>query len=61
MGAPRNGTGHRIPDKRKKKRRSLRGEVLRELTIPVVSTNAYVPAPTVTSLNRLPVDVTIKC
>ena len=23
-GAPRNGTGHRIPDKRKKKRRSLR-------------------------------------
>ena len=24
MGAPRNGTGHRIPDKRKKKRRSLR-------------------------------------
>ena len=24
MGAPRNGTGHRIPDERKKKRRSLR-------------------------------------
>ena len=23
-GAPRNGTGHRIPDKRKKKRHSLR-------------------------------------
>ena len=24
MGAPRNGTGHRIPDERKKKRHSLR-------------------------------------
>ena len=24
MGAPRNGTGHRIPDERKKKRCSLR-------------------------------------
>ena len=24
MGAPRNGTGHRIPDERKKKRRLLR-------------------------------------
>ena len=23
-GVPRNGTGHRIPDERKKKRRSLR-------------------------------------
>ena len=37
------------------------GEVPRELAITVVSTNAYVPVPTVTSLNRLPVGVTIKC
>ena len=83
-GAPRNGTGHRIPDERKKKRRSLRhrtdsedveqhpvmstlcyiqveGEVPLELAITVVGTNTYVPAQTVTSLNRLPAGVTIKC
>ena len=39
----------------------MEGEVLGELAITIVSTNAYVPAPTVTSLNRLPVGVTIKC
>ena len=37
------------------------GEVLGELAITVVCTNTYVPVPTVTSLNRLPVGVTIKC
>ena len=37
------------------------GEVLGELAITIVDTNAYVPAPTVTSLNRLPAGVTIKC
>ena len=37
------------------------GEVSGELAVTVVDTNAYVPAPTVTSLNRLPVGVTIKC
>ena len=37
------------------------GEVPGELAVTVVGTNAYVPAPTVTSLNRLPVGVTIKC
>ena len=37
------------------------GEVLGELAITVVSTNAYIPVPTVTSLNRLPAGVTIKC
>ena len=37
------------------------GEVLGELVITVVDTDAYVPAPTVTSLNRLPAGVTIKC
>ena len=37
------------------------GEVLGELAVAVVDTNAYVHAPTVTSLNRLPASVTIKC
>ena len=37
------------------------GEVPGELAVTIVSTNAYVPAPKVTSLNRLPVGVTIKC
>ena len=37
------------------------GEVPEELVITIVGTNAYIPAPTVTSLNRLPVGVTIKC
>ena len=37
------------------------GEVLGELAVTVVGTNAYVSAPTVTSLNRLPAGVTIKC
>ena len=37
------------------------GEVPGELAITVVNTNAYIPAPTVTSLNRLPAGVTIKC
>ena len=37
------------------------GEVPEELAITVVGTNAYVPVPTVTSLNRLPAGVTIKC
>ena len=37
------------------------GEVLGELAITIVGTNACFPAPTVTSLNRLPVGVTIKC
>ena len=37
------------------------GEVPRELAITVVDTNAYIHAPTVTSLNRLPASVTIKC
>ena len=37
------------------------GEVPGELAITVVDTNAYIPAPTVTSLSRLPVGVTIKC
>ena len=36
-------------------------EVPGELAITIVSTNAYVPVPAVTSLNRLPVGVTIKC
>ena len=36
-------------------------EVLGELAITIVDTNAYVHAPTVTSLNRLPAGVTIKC
>ena len=37
------------------------GEVPGELAITIVDTNAYIPVPTVTSLNRLPVGVTIKC
>ena len=37
------------------------GEVPGELAITIVGTNTYIPAPTVTSLNRLPVGVTIKC
>ena len=37
------------------------GEVPGELAITVVGTNAYIPVPTVTSLNRLPAGVTIKC
>ena len=37
------------------------GEVPRELAITIVGTNAYIPVPTVTSLNRLPAGVTIKC
>ena len=37
------------------------GEVLGELAVTVVGTNTYVSAPTVTSLNRLPAGVTIKC
>ena len=37
------------------------GEVLGELAVTVVNTNTYVPVPTVTSLNRLPAGVTIKC
>ena len=37
------------------------GEVPGELVITIVNTNAYILAPTVTSLNRLPVGVTIKC
>ena len=37
------------------------GEVPEELAVTVVNTNTYIPAPTVTSLNRLPVGVTIKC
>ena len=37
------------------------GEVLGELAVTIVGTNAYVPAPTVTSLNRQPAGVTIKC
>ena len=37
------------------------GEVPLELAITIVGTNTYVPAPTVTSLNRLPAGVTIKC
>ena len=39
----------------------VEGEVPGELAITIVGTNAYVPAPTVTSLNRLPAGVTIKC
>ena len=39
----------------------VEGEVPGELAVTIVDTNAYVPAPTATSLNRLPVDVTIKC
>ena len=39
----------------------VEGEVPGELAVTIVSTNAYIPAPTVTSLNRLPVGVTIKC
>ena len=34
MGVPRNGTGHRIPDERKKKRRLVRCRTDRE-DIPV--------------------------
>ena len=37
------------------------GKVPGELAVTIVGTNAYVPAPTVTSLNTLPVGVTIKC
>ena len=37
------------------------GGVLGELAVTVVDTNTYVPVPTVTSLNRLPAGVTIKC
>ena len=37
------------------------GEVPRELAITIVGTNAYIPVPTETSLNRLPAGVTIKC
>ena len=37
------------------------GEVPGELAITVVNTNTYIPVPTVTSLNRLPAGVTIKC
>ena len=37
------------------------GEVLGELAITIVDTNAYIHVPTVTRLNRLPVSVTIKC
>ena len=37
------------------------GEVLGELAITIVGTNAYIPVPRVTSLNRLPAGVTIKC
>ena len=37
------------------------GEVPGELAITIVGTNAYIAAPTVTSLNRLPAGVTIKC
>ena len=37
------------------------GEVPGELVITIVDTNAYILAPTVTSLNRLPAGVTIKC
>ena len=36
-------------------------EVPEELAITIVNTNTYVPAPTVTSLNRAPAGVTIKC
>ena len=36
-------------------------EVLGELAITIVGTNTYIPVPTVTSLNRLPARVTIKC
>ena len=37
------------------------GKVPGELAVTVVDTNPYVHAPTVTSLNRLPASVTIKC
>ena len=37
------------------------GEVPGELAVTIVNTNAYVPVSTVTSLNRLPAGVTIKC
>ena len=37
------------------------GEVPGELAVTIVGTNTYVPVPTVTSLNRLPAGVTIKC
>ena len=37
------------------------GEVAGELAITIADTNAYVHAPTVTSLNRLPAGVAIKC
>ena len=37
------------------------GEVPGELAVTIVNTNAYISAPTVTSLNRLPVGVTMKC
>ena len=37
------------------------GEVPGELAITIVDTNAYIHVPTVTSLNRLPASVTIKC
>ena len=37
------------------------GEVPGELAVTVVGTNTYVPVPTITSLNRLPAGVTIKC
>ena len=37
------------------------GEVQEVLAITIVDTNAYIHAPTVTSLNRSPAGVTIKC